>query len=47
VFGGGERMTGYDNIAISEIPLPGTLGLMGLGLTALGALKRRKLSAVG
>jgi hypothetical protein len=33
-----------DNVSVSSVPVPGTLGLLGLGLAGIGALRRRKAS---
>ena len=38
-----QGLAGYvGGMDVSEVPVPGTLGLLGLGLAGLGALRRRK-----
>ena len=38
----GEGMAGYvGHLDVSQVPVPGTLGLIGLGLLGLGALRRK------
>ncbi|MFM7275517.1 MAG: PEP-CTERM sorting domain-containing protein, partial [Gammaproteobacteria bacterium] len=31
-----------DNVSVEAVPLPGTLGLLGLGLAGLGMTRRRR-----
>jgi hypothetical protein len=46
LFAGKVSATGsgafISDVAVSEVPLPGTLGLLGLGLAGLGAVRRKK-----
>jgi hypothetical protein len=38
-----QGLEGYvGRLDVSEVPVPGTLGLLGLGLAGLGAIRRRK-----
>ena len=43
--GVGNNFTGLDNVDLEAIPEPGTLGLLGLGLTSLIFLRRRKTAS--
>lgn len=51
-FGGTANQTGFDDITFgsarpggdTDVPEPGTLGLLGLGLLGMGAARRRKAS---
>ena len=38
----GQNEVGLDNVSLVAVPEPSTLGLIGLGLLGLGAMRRRR-----